>query len=113
MKRNRFALLVGLAAVLAARDAAGEPTIYHLKSPSSLKTEKGSELKLPPGYFLDEEAWRQRDEEMKRLQEQETRLSAENLSLRKSARDDYPWLATGVVGAFGVALGAFVVWQMK
>ncbi len=112
MNRNRLALMVAVGAVIAARDASGDP-IYHLKSPSTLKTEKGSELKLPPGYFLDEQTWQDRDAEMKRLQEQETRLSAENLSLRKSARDDYPWLATGVVGAFGVALGAFVVWQMK
>lgn len=108
MKRTRFALVVGVAAVLAARDASGDP-IYHLKSPSTLKTEKGSELKLPPGYFLDEQTWQDRDAEMKRLQEQETRLTAENKSLKKSATGDYPWLATGVVGAFGIAIGVFVM----
>lgn len=106
MLRRRLTLVVVLAAALASKEASGEP-IYHIKSPSELKTEKGSELKLPPGYFLDEQTWLERDAEMRRLQEQETRLKAENQSLRKSAKDDYPWLATGVVGAFGVAIGIF------
>lgn len=105
MKRRMFVAVV-FAALLCAREAVGDD-IYHVKSPSVLKTEKGSELKLPPGYFLDEQAWQERDGELKRLQEQETRLVAENVSLRKSARDDYPWIATGIVGAFGVAAGVF------
>ncbi len=108
MRNRRYVLYAALATVLAAREANGEP-IYHLKSPSTLKTEKGNELRLPPGYFLDEQTWQDRDLEMKRLQELETRLRAENLSFRKSANEDYPWLATGVVGAFGVALGVLVM----
>ena len=105
--RRRVALTLAFAAVLAAREAYGDE-IYHLKSPSTVETQRGSKLALPPGYFLDEEAWRKRDEEMRRLQEMETRLKAENNSLRKSA-DDYPWLATGAVGLFGVAVGVFFV----
>ena len=110
MLKRRVLLAATVAAALMARDASGEP-IYHLKSPSTLKTEKGSELSLPPGYFLDEETWRERDFEMRRLQELETRLKAENKSLRESA-GDYPWLATGVVGAFGLAVGAAFVWAV-
>ena len=81
-------------------------------SPSTLKTEKGSELKLPPGYFLDEETWMERDAEMRRLQEQESRLRAENLSLRDSA-DDFPWgkIALGI--AVGLAGGGLAVWQLQ
>ncbi len=109
MSRRRIGIVLALATVLAAKDASGDP-IYRIKSPSTLKTEKGSELKLPPGYFLDETTWQERDAELKRLQEQETRLKAENGSLRKSAKEDYPWLATGVVGAFGIAVGIFAVY---
>ncbi len=81
--RRRVALAVVLVAALA-RSTAAEP-IYHIKSPSTLKTEKGSELQLPPGYFLDEKTWQERDLELKRAQEARTRLTAENESLRKSA----------------------------
>lgn len=105
--RRRLAVIVAVAAALAARDAAGDT--YHLKSPSTLETEKGSKLSLPPGYFLDEKTWQDRDLELKRLQEQETRLKAENKSLKKAAVEDYPWLATGFVGVFGVAIGIFAM----
>jgi hypothetical protein len=104
--RARIVVAVALATVLSAREASGE--IYRIKSPSTVVTEKGSTLKLPPGYFLDEEAWRERDERLKQAENDRTRLKAENQSLRKSA-GDYPWVATGVVGAFGVALGVFLV----
>ncbi len=107
MPRNqRLFLVAAFATVLAAREAHGE--IYHLKSPSTLETEKGSKLQLPPGYFLDEETWQERDLEMRRLQEQEARLGAENLSLRGSA-NDFPWLATGVAGVVGVVLGVVIM----
>ena len=100
MKRRAF-VAVALVTALTAR-AAGET--YHIKSPSTLRTEKGSELNLPPGYFLDERTWQERDLELKEAQEQRVRLKAENESLRKSATE-YPWLATCVVGAFGVLVG--------
>jgi hypothetical protein len=104
MLKRRLVITAALVAAFAARDAHGD--IYHLKSPSKVETEKGSKLELPPGYFLDEETWRERDEEMRRLQEREKRRAAANKSLRKSA-DDYPWLAHGVVGSFGIAAGVF------
>jgi len=107
MLRRRLAIAVIAAGVLAARETHGDP-IYHVKSPSTLKTEKGSELKLPPGYFLDEETWRERDLELKQAQADRTRLKAENESLRKSA-SEYPWAATALVGVFGVAVGIFAV----
>lgn len=102
----RRRIIAAIVVVALTRDASAEP-IYHLKSPSTLKTEKGSELKLPPGYFLDEATWQERDLELKAAQDARTRLKAENDSLRKSA-NEYPWLATLVVGAFGVAVGITV-----
>jgi nitrate reductase NapE component len=107
MKHRRLALAVVVVSALASRSAAADT--YHLKSPSKVETEKGSKLELPPGYFLDEKTWQERDATFKKAQEDATRFKAENESLRKSAKDDYPWLATGVVGAFGVAVGIFAV----
>jgi hypothetical protein len=109
LNRRRSMIIAALAVTLASREASAE--IYHLKSPSTVETDGGSKLQLPPGYFLDEETWRERDLEMKRLQEQQTRLTAENLSLRKSS-GDYPWITTGVVGVFGAALGSFIIWSV-
>jgi hypothetical protein len=104
MRRRPLIAVVVLMALT--RETSAEP-VYHLKSPSTVTTEKGNTLKLPPGYFLDERAWQERDLELKQAQEARTRLKAENESLRKSA-SEYPWLATVVVGAFGVAAGITV-----
>ena len=103
MKRR---LIIAVTLALSTQEASGET--YHLKSPSTVETDKGSRVRLPPGYFLDEQSWQERDAELKRLQEQETRLKAENKSLRKSG-SEYPWVATGTVLVFGIAFGALAV----
>ena len=105
MRNRRLFLVTACVATLISREAGAD--IWHIKSDSTLKTAKGSELTLPPGYFLDEETWRERDLEMKRLQEQETRLKAENKSLRESASS--PGWATIVITAAGALVGAAVV----
>lgn len=103
MRHRRLFIATVVFGTLIAREARGDE-IWRVKSPSTLKTEKGSEITLPPGYFLDEEAWQERDLEMRRLQEIETRLKAENKSLRESA--DFPPWGYVLVGVVGVALGA-------
>lgn len=102
--RHPRLFLAAACVTLLAREASAD--IFHIKSPSELKTEKGSDLQLPPGYFLDEQTWQERDLELKRLQTQETRLVAENKSLRESA--SYPPWMTVLIGAAGVALGVTV-----
>jgi hypothetical protein len=87
--------------------AAGDP-VLHFKTSSTVTTDGGSTRRLPAGYFLNEEQWRERDEKLKAAEEARTRLTAENQSLRKSATE-YPWAATALVGAFGVAVGIFVM----
>lgn len=110
--RTRRTILMAFLIVAAAREAAADPgDIYHVKSASTLKTEKGSELKLPPGYFLDEKTWQERDSELKAAQEARTRLAAENDSLRKSA-DDIPWKTVGCAFLFGAFVG-FLGYEMK
>lgn len=104
MPRRRLMLMVTLATVLAAREAAGD--IHHLKSSSDVTTEKGSKLKLPPGYFLDEKTWQERDAELKKAQEDRTRLKAENESLRKYVNEDaIPWKTIGCAIVFGAFVG--------
>lgn len=109
MRHPRIAIAVVLASALAARSAGGDP-VTHLKTPSEVHTQGGSVLQLPPGYFLDEPTYKEKDGELRRLQEQETRLKAENESLRKSARKS-PWDWRIVSAAF--AAGCAFVYLVK
>ena len=108
--RHQKAVIVAALIVLSAREAAGEP-IYHFKSPSTITTERGSSLNLPPGYFLDEKTWQDRDLELKRAQEERTRFKAENESLRKSSLDGMSVTFAVVTLAIGVFTG-FVAFKM-
>lgn len=87
-----------------------DSTVLRVKSPSTLTTDRGSVVKLPPVRIVDEETWGRLDEEFKRLQAIETRLGAENKSLRASASSSRVWkwaVAAVVVGfASGVAVQA-------
>lgn len=74
----------------------------HLASSSAVHTDGGSDLRLPAGYFLPEPTWSVLVTETKRLQDAETRLKAENASLRTSVANSSPsWyvLATAVVSS--------------
>lgn len=53
-----------------------------LLSDSVVVTDGGSELHLPPGRYYRENVWATLDTELRRLQTQETRLTAENASLK-------------------------------
>jgi len=78
----------------------------HLSTPSLVATDGGSDLHLPPGYYLAEPLYKQWDAETKRLQTAETRLTAENKSLRASASSWQPgWYTLAVTLASGAALG--------
>jgi hypothetical protein len=106
--RHHKAVVVAAIIVLGTR-AAADP-VFHLRTPSTVQTEGGSTLQLPPGYFIDEKGWQERDEALRKAQEDSTRYKAENKSLRES-KTEYPWLATAYVGAFGVAVGIFFTVQ--
>jgi hypothetical protein len=96
---------VALAVMLVATRAAAEPEApIHLTVPTTVSDGAGNELKLAPGYFLTEDAWDALDLEVHRLQERETRLAAENESLRDSSSGpSWWWIVSGV--AAGAALG--------
>lgn len=119
-RRRLIAGACATAVVLYARTAGGEPVAeeapepIHVLSPSTITTEKGNSLALPPGWFLAEPLMVKLDTELRRLQDAETRLTAENESLRKSAATAVGpgWQAAlvlvGVALAGGIALERWV-----
>lgn len=72
-----------------------------LHGPSTATLDTGTRVRLPAGYFLPEPYWNALDVEMRRLQDAETRLAAENESLRSSG-STWGW------GTVGIAAGALV-----
>ncbi len=84
--------------------ARGEP--IRLLSPSTVVTDGGSTLRLDPGVFLPQADYEKLDIELRRLQDQETRLEAENDSL-KSSLSGWPFIVGGFVA------GAVTMWWLK
>ncbi len=110
MKR-RTLIAAAVVIALAHKDAGADDSVAwtHLKTQSTVVTGGGSVLVLPPGYFAPEETWITYDLEMKRLQERETRLAAENASLRKSADEiSFGWKTLGVVAVVAFTVGGVV-----
>jgi hypothetical protein len=106
MRHSRLVLAVVVLGALESRAAAD---ITHLKSPSTVTTERGSVLTLPPGYFLDEPTWGERDTRLKNAEDERTRLKAENESLRKSAAKQwFDWKVVVAAAVAGFATGAVV-----
>lgn len=108
MTARRVAICAVVALAATARAADADPTVTnaHIASPSTCKTDGGTDLRLPPGYFLDEPTHQHLDDEMKRLQDVETRLTAENASLKSAVSGWQPgWVTLGLTIAAGAALG--------
>lgn len=105
--------------LLAPRAAAGEGNPCpdpgcRIKSPSTLTTERGSVLKLPPGYFLDEPTFDRRDAELRDAQDRVTRLLAENDSFRKDAAK-FSWAPVlgGAITVVGLVSGVLIYSLVK
>lgn len=65
-------------------------------------------LTVGPGRYLDEPTWTVLDTEVRRLQDRETRLDAENRSLRESTKGWSPgWRTLALTLGTGIAIGAF------
>lgn len=106
-----IALVLGLTAEAAAdgpAPAAPAPVLwYHAPAPVHLTVEGGGSYDLPAGYYLPEPAFVVLDTEVRRLQDAETRLNAENQAMRESVAGWRPgWkalatsLAVGLVGGW-------------
>ncbi len=116
---RRIAIAVALAIALYPRSAGADvpplivvpapETPLHLRSSSTAVTDRGSRLRLPPGYFIDEPGWSKLDLELRRLQDAETRVTAENASLRKATETWQPgWMTLTLTLAVGLAGGVYL-----
>lgn len=68
----------------------------------------GRAVELPAGVLLPAPAWARLDAEVRRLQEAEVRLAAENASLREAA-GSAPLVVVAAALVVGLALGAAAV----
>lgn len=113
---SRLALVAFATVTLVARTAGADDNPCpdpgcRIKSSSTLVTEKGSVLKLPPGYFLDDTTFARRDRELREAQDRVTRLVAENQSFRKDA-EKFSW-APVVASALSLVGGVIVYSLVK
>ena len=102
------ALVVYLLATRAAADPA--PSIrLRMREDSTLTLKSGRVLDLPPGRYIEEIEFEKLEIEFKRLQDAETRLTAERDSYKKST-DQWRVGWKTLVFAFtaGAALGAYL-----
>lgn len=75
----------------------------------TLARDDGATRRLPVGRFVDEPSWSMLDTELKRLQDAETRLTAENKSMRETTSGWQPgWISLSTALISGIALGAYV-----
>ena len=131
-RRRAVAAVFAFGALLAATPAAADPapdsavpdpgtpvpdsntdvppstTYLHLLNGGHVTTPGGADLTLPPGYYIDDASWGRIDGELHRLQDAETRLTAENGSLRSSLEAGAwtpPWWTIASAVVLGAALG--------
>ena len=106
---NRFAVVAAVAlALLLASATVARPDVTRVKTPSTLKSEGGSVISLPPGYFVPDPDWFILDLELKRLQEKETRLEAENKSLRRKP-GLWAWVKASAALSLGILIGRYAL----
>jgi hypothetical protein len=107
--RNRFALAAALGIALLSPGAAAADVPDRNLSPMHCLTDGGTVLELEPGVHVPEVSWEKLDAEIRRLQEAETRLTAERDSYRKSA-SGRTWTLRGIVaGAFAAGIVAGIL----
>lgn len=124
MTRKVVALLVGLFVLIVSTDALAEPDAgpdggaemdagpptdvsTHVLTPFEVTTDAGGHRRFAPSWIVPEPVWSKIDVELKRLQTTETRLGAENASLRASAgAGGFGW---GTAAAVAAALAAGIL----
>jgi hypothetical protein len=110
-RRVIAAVVAALCVLLLTHGAAAEPPSpdplpVRTHSPGTLHTDGGSTLRLPPVVILSHPQWNALDDELRRAQDAETRLGAENDVLRR--RSTRMPGALPVIGALalGIVIGA-------
>ena len=113
------ALVLALTTAAAADPATppAAPAFAHFQSPriacrGTLESRVDC-IQLAPGYFMDEAAYERLDLALKSLQDDKTRLSAENGALRTAASSWRPgWFTLLVATVSGAALAIYIEHQL-
>lgn len=104
-----IAIVVALGLCSVPTASADTPGVTRIKSDATLTTAKGSVVQLPPGYYLPDPVWLKLDTEVKRLQDRETQLAAENKQLRTTASAWEPgWKTLTLALLTGATAGFYI-----
>ncbi len=116
-KHRKLAILLGALIVILPRVAAAEPVpllempTMHLllgTGDGKLTGPNGLDYRIPQGsHILAPDSWKEHDDKFKLLQDDKTRLTAENKSLRESA-DEWPWLPVAIGVGVGLTMGVYL-----
>lgn len=110
-RKRSLSLAVALAVSLLALGAAADDFPYlRFKTPATCATEGGSTVKIPVGRFIPEEGWQQLDDEWRQMENNVTRLEAENKHLRDS-ESPIGWKTSIAASAVGILIGRYVLDQ--
>lgn len=108
MLTRKICFIVALIILMVAAPSAADTTHIQTTVPTQIcLPDKSQCIDIPEGHFVDKGSWDLLDTEKKQLQEKDTRLTAENESFRKSAKEVH-WLPVAVGAALGVVLGVYV-----
>lgn len=88
---------------------ADPPRPVHFLSPVRVMSDGGADLRRPPGWYVPDAVWDDIDFKVRVLQDDRTRLTAENESLRASAdRPGWGWLLGFAVGTAAGIVATFI-----
>jgi len=83
LSKKLLSLVAGIMVLLLATNTAADGFPFlKFDTPAVCKTEGGSTVSLPPGRFLPEQGWQNHEKEWMALEDDNTRLTAENEVLR-------------------------------
>lgn len=85
--------------------------VWRLRTPSTVVTEGGSKISLPPAYCVDEGGWRRLDDELRKRGDEATRMRAERDSYAQEPKSA-PIVIIGAL-ILGLAAGAGAVWLAR
>lgn len=109
---SRCGIAAALVVYLLAARAAAEPAPgvrLRMREDSTLTLKSGRVFELPPGRYIEEIEFERLEIEHKRLQDAETRLTAERDSYRKSTDQwQVGWKSLVFALTTGVALGIYL-----
>lgn len=85
--------------------AAGEPLRF--KTGAQCVTDGGSDVRIEPGRYIPEDDWTRIDDKRKAVENNNTRLTAEN-QVYKDSESVLGWKSAMFASLAGLALGAYI-----